>query len=239
MESGCGFGGYKDWTYEDFCAKVSIRSDHENDYQPFEIGTYGLCISCGCETSEGLYCEECNDSHPCDCCGYHYSEEELYTVHDCYGDTLEVCECCRDRYYSYCDDCGEYYPQGEMTCTVDGSYVCSNCLESDYVQCHCCGEWVRDDYVYMAIDSDDGEVTVCESCLNESYVHCDDCDEWVHEDDIETAYDEHGHEHHIGPCCAGNYKRCDDCYMLFKPELLEDGLCPECKAKAACKEEIA
>ena len=54
--SGYGFGGYEDWTYEDFCAKVSIRADHENDYKEFEIGTCGLCISCGHETSDGLYC---------------------------------------------------------------------------------------------------------------------------------------------------------------------------------------
>lgn len=239
LHSGYGFGGYEDWTYEDFCAKVSIRADHENDYKPFEIGTYGLCISCGCETSEGLYCEECNDKHPCDCCGDHFSEEELYTVHDAYGDTIEVCEYCRDRFYSYCDCCGEYYPQDELIETVDGDYVCPDCLEGNYVRCHCCDRWVRSDDTYSAIDYCGRDVSICESCRDNCYVYCEDCETLVHEDDVEIAYDEQGQKYYVGPCCIDEYQRCEECNRLFKSELLEDGLCPECVAKTACKAEIA
>ena len=165
LYSGCGFGGYEDWTYEDFCAKVSIRADHENDYKEFEIGTWGLCISCGCVTDQGLYCDECGDRHTCDCCGDHFSEDELYTVHDCDGDTLEVCEYCRDRQYSYCDCCGEYYPQDAMTEIVNGDYVCPECLESDYVQCYYCGNWMRADETYSAVDHYGDHIEVCESCI--------------------------------------------------------------------------
>ena len=241
FRSSYDFGGYPDWIYEDFCAKVSIRADHENDYKAFEIGTSGLCISCGCETSDGLYCEECKDDHVCDCCGEYFSEDELYTVHDHYGDTIEVCEYCRDRYYSYCDDCGEYYYNDDMTETANGSWVCSDCLESRYVRCYCCDRWVREDETYTAVDSYGNEVSICESCADSQYGRCEDCESLVHEENVEIAYDEHGHEHYIGPCCIDEYQRCDDCGRLFKSELLEDGLCPEC-AKAeteVVKEEIA
>ena len=43
---GSGCGGYADWTHSDFNAKISIRNDHSHDFQSFEVGTYGLCISC-------------------------------------------------------------------------------------------------------------------------------------------------------------------------------------------------
>jgi len=59
---GDGFGGYADWTYSDFDGKVSIRNDREENYEPLEVGTHGLCICCGKETSEGLYCLDCKSS---------------------------------------------------------------------------------------------------------------------------------------------------------------------------------
>ena len=239
LYSGYGFGGYEDWTYAEFCAKVSIRADHENDYEPFEIGTWGLCICCGDETDQGLYCEECSDGHVCDCCGDRFSEDDLYTVYDYDGETLEVCEYCRDNRYSYCDECGEYYPQDSMTETVNGSWVCHDCLESRYVQCYNCGGYVSRDEAYKAVDYDGCEVSVCESCADSRYTRCDDCESLVNEGDVEIAYDEHGYEHYVGPCCVNEYQRCYDCGKLFKYELLEDGLCPECAAKTVCKEEIA
>ena len=238
LHSGCGFGGYEDWTYGDFCAKVSIRADHENDYKEFEIGTDGLCICCGQEISEGLYCDDCGDRHVCGCCGEHYREDELYTVVDSYGDRIEVCEYCQDRYYSYCDECGEYHPSDEMTETSNG-WICPSCLENHYVQCYCCGRWVRADETYSAVDSYGGEVSICESCRDDRYVCCEDCEALVCDEDVMLAYDEHGCEQYIGPCCYDNYRRCEDCDRLFRSELLEDGLCPECAAKAARREEIA
>ena len=240
--SGYGFGGYEDWEHEDFNAKVSIRADHEGNFRGFEIGTWGLCICCGNETDQGLYCDECKDTHICDQCGDHFSEEELYTVYDRDGETLEVCEYCRDRYYSYCGCCGEYYPQDVMTETVNGSYVCPDCLEANYVQCQCCNEWVGNGDTYSAVDRYGDHIDVCESCIDNYYVRCDDCEEFVNTDDAESAYDEHGHELRICPCCIDKYERCKDCDRLFKSEVLVDGLCPECAKKTeteVVKEEIA
>ncbi len=60
--AGEGFGGYQDWTYKDFAAKISLRNDHEEDFMPFEIGTSSLCIVCGEENNSHLYCSECYPS---------------------------------------------------------------------------------------------------------------------------------------------------------------------------------
>ena len=137
LSSGYGFGGYEDWTYADFSAKVSIRADHENDYKEFEIGTWGLCICCGDETDHGLYCEKCDDCHECTSCGHYYSEEELYTVNDGNGGTIEVCELCRDRYYSCCDECDEYFLRGELSELVnadgDTILICQACRDQKAV----------------------------------------------------------------------------------------------------------
>ena len=239
FSSGYGFGGYEDWTYEDFCAKVSIRADCEGNFKGFEIGTWGLCISCGSETDQGLYCDECKDTHVCDQCGEHFSEKELYTVHDCDGETLEVCENCRDQYYSYCARCGEYYPNDVMTEDIHGNWICSECRESYYNQCCCCDGWVRDDESYSVVDANGELVPICETCLEDHYTRCDDCEEWVSEDNVELAYNEYGHEVFICPRCRDNYMRCEDCDRLFRSDVLVDGLCPECTAKIAHKEEIA
>ena len=44
ISAGTGFGGYPDWMYQNFAAKISIRSDKADSYEPFFVGTYGLCI---------------------------------------------------------------------------------------------------------------------------------------------------------------------------------------------------
>lgn len=189
FSSGYGFGGYEDWEQEDFNAKVSIRADHAGNFREFEIGTWGLCINCGCETDQGLYCDECKGTHICDHCGESFSEDNLYTVYDSCGDTLEVCEHCRDRFYTYCDDCGKYYPSNDMT-VVDGEYyVCSDCLELNFIQCdHCC-EWVRADNCLTAVDRDGYKIRICESCSVNRYACCERCDRLFMRDSL----DDNGH----------------------------------------------
>ena len=57
------FGGYADWEYYEFNAKLSIRKDHKDDFRPFTIGEAGRCVSCGRLThyEDGLYCYRCHD----------------------------------------------------------------------------------------------------------------------------------------------------------------------------------
>ena len=232
FHSGYGFGGYEDWIYEEFNAKVSIRVDHKDDYEDFEIGTWGLCITCGCEIDKGLYCDECKDRHICECCNNCFNEDDLYIVHEQNGETLEVCKDCRNRYYAYCDDCGEYYPQDDMTETMHGNWVCPDCLESIYIQCAYCGGWVKAENTWTATDHYGDEVSVCECCIDEHYTLCDDCEGWVLPNDTLIVYDEHDYELNICPeCLRKKYEKCRDCDRFFKADLMENWLCPDCATK--------
>lgn len=57
--SGKGFGDYQDWVYNEFDAKIFIRHDHADDFKPFKIGKWGLCISCGNIADRRIYCNKC------------------------------------------------------------------------------------------------------------------------------------------------------------------------------------
>ena len=135
--TGEGFGGYADWFYPDFDTKISIRNDHAEDYQRFDLGTYGLCISCGKEISANLYCYDCDDESEdrdeemCDECEEYV--DTTYPVYDAEGASIRVCAACRNQYYAYCRDCGEYHPREEMTVQEDGSMLCRRC-QSQHTQ---------------------------------------------------------------------------------------------------------
>lgn len=150
VETGDGFGGYTDWTFENFDAHVSIRADHTDDWEPLEVGTYGLCVCCGEEISSGLYCDCCEHGHNyCDYCE-EYTDEELTTVYDSHGNRIQVCPDCLNEYYSYCDICGEYHPYEDVQC-VDGRYVCQDCLDEYYERCAWCDEYHwREDMIFGA-----------------------------------------------------------------------------------------
>ena len=132
---GDGFGGYPDWIYKDFDAKISIRNDHADDFKEFAVGTNGLCIACGDEIESKLYCYDCapnnsdddDESEQCDDCeGYFH---DTYAVYNCDGEEIYVCADCRNRYYAYCEECDRYYPRENVRTTEDGSRICDNCLE--------------------------------------------------------------------------------------------------------------
>ena len=128
FRKGEGFGGYADWCHADFNAKISIRADHIHNFESFEIGTYGLCISCGNETSERLYCPKCDsdESEFCQECEEHC--RETFDVINRYGERINVCANCLDEHYRFCQRCEEYRPKDEF---VDG--VCRHCHELEEV----------------------------------------------------------------------------------------------------------
>ena len=133
--TGVGFGGYPDWMYQEFDAKISIRQDRSDAFEPFYIGTYGLCICCGEEISSNLYCEDCrteneddDDSSQCDACEEYFGE--TYPVYNSDGREIYVCASCRDRHYAYCAECGCYYPQEEVVAVEGGARICRHCLET-------------------------------------------------------------------------------------------------------------
>lgn len=184
IHSGIGFGGYPDWIYSDFAPRISIRADHADDYKTFEVGSYGLCIVCGSETCNGLYCENCNQEH-------HFCEEcqeqceETFEVHDNRGNIIHVCEYCRDDYYAVCEHCDDFYALGRMTFINESYHVCPYCLDEYYSQCEECGEYVHRDDICDAYDYNGRPTSICGACLEDSYETCNSCGEWNHTDNLD------------------------------------------------------
>lgn len=229
FRTGDGFGGYPDWTYSNFAAMVSLRHDHELDYRVFNIGTWGLCISCGQETSVGLYCEDCNDDGRAECeeCGDRYSEDDLYTVYSSSGREMQVCRDCRDEYYEYCEDCEEYYHRDAVTQLANGEYVCNDCRDRHYRICDECGEWFHQDDMSVAVDANGCEVHICNGCRDYHYVECDDCGRYVRSNHVTDAHRE-GVEVSVCPDCISSYAECDECGDWYHDDDLRDGFCPDC-----------
>lgn len=194
FEEHRGFGGYADWTYESFDAKVSVRADCEDIHDTWVIGEYGLCIKCGEEISSGLYCGDCGEDRPtCDDCGDHYSDDDLCRVYDANGDERLVCESCRDNFYTYCYECEEYHPDGSMTYVeCIGDYVCEDCLDRYYEYCDECSEYHRRTDMYDARDKYGDSIRICYICADsDCYVECEDCGELIHTE--YAVYDDSGH----------------------------------------------
>lgn len=203
FDAGEGFGGYLDWTYRDFNAKVSIRKDHTQDHKLFKIGTYGLCIKCADETSDGVYCEDCVPSNRIrcyDCDEYDY-EENMYQVSNSHGDEVYVCRSCYEDHYDSCHECGDYWDEDSMTETQDETWVCPNCAERYYSRCYCCDELVRNDDTVRAVGSRGYFVDVCDRCISDSFVMCGSCGYYVDRSIAETV-DIDGEKTRVCPECA-------------------------------------
>jgi hypothetical protein len=220
------FGGYPDWEYSDFVPMVSVRVDAD-DPEGVTIGEAGVCIKCGDYTSNGVYCEDCENSGiECAECGYHFDEDEMTLVYNSYGDHIQVCPCCLDRHYTMCADCEEYFPNDSMTEVAGGDYVCETCLEN-YVSCDHCGEYDMPENMEVAVDSCGDEVYVCSWCADHYCSTCDDCGRLVYDSDATVAHDAEGHERVVCPSCLDDYERCDSCGEYYKE--VDGGVCPDCR----------
>lgn len=189
IESDHGFGGYEDWIYKEFDAKISLRSDHVEDFSAFTVGTAGLCVCCGSEISKGLYCDSCKgndeeDDATCERCGE--SCEETYPVRNENGQWMYVCDDCRNACYTCCDACEEYHPDGEMTEVHGGGRVCKECLEDGYTKCHHCEEYCPNGDV-SEVDDHGERVEVCDDCRHRHFAECADCGESFREDDMQDG----------------------------------------------------
>ncbi len=224
--TGHGFGGYPDWTYADFDGHISLRKDCDREnVAPLTVGTWGLCISCGCETNTGLYCDDCNDDRcVCEDCGERFDEDDLYMVHDAAGEEIMVCDRCRESYYRYCDYCHEYHPEENVN-YIDGEGVCDDCRDEYFEQCEDCGEWHHRDNMILVHNSRGYEVWVCERCLDQYYC-CEKCDEYYPIDYIYRVTKANGDEISVCEDCVDDFKTCPHCDEHI--EICSDGTCPVC-----------
>jgi hypothetical protein len=214
VTEGYGFGGYADWTYNNFGGKICIRRDHLEgdepiDCEPLEVGTYGLCVSCAEETDDGVYCDDCKPSKYdayCDDCesGVEDADDDLYTVYDSSGHERQVCYSCREDGYTRCDHCDEYHANSVME-RVDGRDVCPDCLEEYYDTCSDCGGYCHNDDMHRVIDKYGDEVWVCDDCFRRYYVECDHCGEVFHKDIIVQGHDADGNDVSV----------CEECYEQY------------------------
>lgn len=237
VKIGCGFGGYADWTYDDFDGHVCIRRDHENDYKPITVGTWGLCIVCGDKCSSGLYCEDCDEDEErtgsyCDVC-HEWINGELYDVLDENGGTLCVCEDCM-RDYEECFICGEYHHHDRVR-YIAGRCICQGCLDEHYFQCDDCGEWHRVSGRRRAY-VDSNEIEICEDCRNSHYITCPVCGDLVHEENAQQAVVAGALLDVCDDCIEYNFCECPVCGELHRISEMEDGICPECHAKKKAEE---
>ena len=230
VSAGVGFGGYKDWLYEHFNPKISIRSDHEHDFKSFAVGTHGLCIKCGTATSDGLYCRECSPiPHFCDDC--ENESDDLTQVHDFHGNLIYVCEDCLDEYYRLCQHCNQYFHVESMHDIGDFSYVCNDCFHNHYTLCDDCDEYFQNEDIYPAVDSDGNEINICFNCADH-YIQCSECGRYVLPQNSSDANNANGELIHICPDCLEHYyEKCLVCGNIFHIDHLTDGLCAECNSK--------
>lgn len=89
----------------------------------------------------------------------------------------DVCDSCRENYYSWCDDCETCVPTEDTRWVEAGAkVVCEDCLGRYYTMCDECEEHVSDSDRYNV---DNG--TYCYGCY-EGMPYCDRCERTYHED---------------------------------------------------------
>lgn len=191
---------YRDYDNFENCTLSRPKgNDNDND---ITVGHAPICIECGyehdCEDNiscchNGVKCAACGeyvdeddaiyiDGEPycrdcvfyCDDCGEYYVGEGTY-VHDSRSYEICVCESCRDEYYEYCAECGEYHPRDCMNyIESQDEYVCSDCCDYYYSFCEECGEYFRNNN----LREHKGKM-YCEDCLREILEHETEIDEAV------------------------------------------------------------
>lgn len=226
VDEGVGFGGYADWTYNDFDGHISFRTDFdEENCEPLKVGTFGLCICCGDEIDQRLYCDKCKDATRCDECGDICDDDDLTTAYDEYGNEVRVCDSCIDTSYIYCEECNRWHHHDRMN-VIDGRNICDSCRNEYYEECAECGEWYRSQDTYYVHTGRRTEGSVCQSCYDEYYGCCDECEEDYRRDSLNPLIRANGDHEYVCDDCARDYETCPHCNALI--EVCDDGTCPNC-----------
>jgi hypothetical protein len=160
-------------------AEENVNGIHSLDMQ---IPGGERCADCNdLLDGDGIYVE--SQGNVCECCAENYFHcsccDEMHH-HDCENEVFRdgceeyVCDICRERHYSHCNDCGNYHSDNDVA-DCNGSMVCYKCRteSGDYVECEECGEWTHIDHSACLEDE-----WLCEGCAdNRDYYCCDCCGE--------------------------------------------------------------
>lgn len=238
IKTGNGFGGYTDWEYSGFGARISIRKDV--DGKRIVVGAQGLCIRCGEEISSGLCCGSCGSlSSQCEYCD-ESTYEELTPVFDGNGCQILVCPDCLEDHFTYCDICHEYHPNNCVS-YVDGQNICNGCLEEACEKCDDCGEFHRRENMVEAYDEVGNQIYLCnDGYCTRNHTRCPECNRLVPDTWMNTVYLADGTTKEVCDDCIGNnenYVACQECGEYI--EVCPDGTCPSCGAILVEKEETA
>ena len=83
------------------------------------------------------------------------------------------------------------------------------------------------------------EIYICEDCRDEHYTLCVHCGQYIYDNDVIEAYDADGDSIYIcSICCDAYYMECKDCGEFFDESIMNEGLCPKCKAETKIKVEM-
>lgn len=192
VKEGPAFGGYADWTYDSFGGRISFRADCDMDNTPpLIVGTSGLCVKCGCEISDGMYCEDCaHGTEFCEDCEEYC--DEVFPAYNPHGRRVHVCADCLEDHYIRCENCGEDHHSETMTYVEDADeYYCEDCLSDVAEQCEDCGKWFLRNNMSLAYDRHGYEVWVCDGCVKH-YVACEECGEFHHRDSMHEVTQDDG-----------------------------------------------
>ena len=198
------FGGYPDWEYTEFDPRLAIHKNADRTkLKKMQIGAAGLCINCGCENSDGLYCNSCNDEESefyCDCCGEYRTGQRFFAYEN--GSEITICEECKDEYYHACDDCGRLVHWDMICDTVYDTQICDGCALTHYTECRECGDVVKNEDAVTVYDKDGNEIRICRQCLKDFYQKCDSCGKYYKPDMLHKVFDTE--EKHVCDTCLND-----------------------------------
>jgi len=154
-----------------------------------------------------------NEGIRCYCCEGYFDEDNVIYIDDNY-----YCESCVDKYYTCCEDCGDYIHNDDICLIEDkGFCVCDSCLRDNYTQCSVCNGWFKDDWVQV---EDTGDY-VCTSCADKEFTQCSSCSDYFSKKYVKVEDKDNCYV--CRECANDNYDQCAVCGKYFS-ELTETSL---------------
>ena len=155
---------YRDYDNFENCTISILQRYKDSCTTRITIGHYPICVECGEEHREQNIINCCSGqhgpSHTCPHCGSVEYEENMRFM-----DGEWYCAHC----VSFCNECGRYHLNEDMTEATGWGMVCKQCYAQGS-HCEMCGQWTPERRITQTIGK-----RVCLNCLNTHYFCCDRC----------------------------------------------------------------